>query len=98
MRRAVIAMKLSFLIGIAVLALLLSGIALAASAYELTRSAVSSGGALSAGGSYTLGSTAGQMDAGQLTSGSYTLGGGFWGSGAVAAQNGRIRYLPLIVR
>jgi hypothetical protein len=91
-------MKLRFLIGVVVLGLLLSRIALAANSYQLTRSTVSSGGAMSAGGSYTLGGTTGQTDAGQLTSGSYTLGGGFWGGGAAAAQNGRMRYLPLIAR
>jgi hypothetical protein len=98
MQRAVIAMKYSFLTGVVALALLLSGIALAASTYELTRSTVSSGGATSTGGSYLLGGTAGQMDAGQLAGGSYTLDGGFWGGGAVAAQNGHIYYLPVIVR
>jgi hypothetical protein len=98
MRRAVIAMKYTFLTGVVALALLLSGIVLAASTYELTRSTVSSGGAVSAGGGYTLGGTAGQMDAGQLASGSYTLGGGFWGGGTVTAQNGHIHYLPLVVR
>jgi hypothetical protein len=98
MRRAVIAMKHTFLASIVALALLLSGIALAASTYEVTRSSVSSGGAVSTGGRYRLGGSAGQMDAGQLAGGSYTLGGGFWGGSGVAAQNGYIRYLPLIAR
>jgi hypothetical protein len=91
-------MKLRFLIGVVVLGLLLSRIALAANSYQLTRSTISSGGAVSTGGSYLLGGTAGQMDAGQLASGSYTLGGGFWGGGTIAAQNSHIRYLPLVVR
>jgi hypothetical protein len=91
-------MKLRLLIGVVVLGLLLSRIALAANSYQLTRSTVSSGSAMSAGGGYTLGGTAGQMDAGQMASGSYILGGGFWGGGTVAAQNGHIRYLPLVVR
>ena len=91
-------MKRTFLTGVVALALVLSGIALAASSYELRRSTVSSGGAVSTGDSYTLGGTVGQMDAGQLTGGSYTLGGGFWGGGALATQNSYIRYLPLIVR
>ena len=91
-------MKLRFVIGVVVLGLLLSRIALAAGTYHLLRWTVSSGGAASAGGSYTLGGTAGQLDAGQLASGSYTIGGGFWGGGAVATQNGHIRYLPLVIR
>ena len=91
-------MKRMFLIGAVALALLLSGIALAANAYELTRATVSSGGAMSTGGSYMLGGTSGQANAGQLTGGSYTLGGGLWGGGAVGTQNGYKRYLPMIVR
>jgi hypothetical protein len=98
MRRALIAMKHTFLIGVVALALLLSGIALAASTYDLTRSIVSSGSAVSTGGRYRLGGTVGQIDAGQLAGGSYTLDGGFWGGSAVAAQNGSRCYLPLIAR
>jgi hypothetical protein len=91
-------MKRTFLVGVLALILWLSGIALAANTYELTRSSVSGGGAVSTGGSYILGGTAGQMDAGQVTGGSYTLGGGFWGGGALADQNGYTRYLPFIAR
>lgn len=63
---------------------LMTGAALAAGDYTLSWWTVDGGGAtFSSGGSYGLGSTAGQPDAGLLTGGDYTLGGGFW-YGAVA--------------
>jgi hypothetical protein len=91
-------MQRTFLAGAVALALLLSGMVLAASTYELARSTVSSGGAASTGGSYTLGGTAGQIDAGQLTGSTYTIGGGFWGGGALPTQSEHKRHLPLMVR
>ena len=66
--------------------------------YDLTWSTVDGGGgALSAGGGYSLGGTAGQPDAGVLNGGGYTLGGGFWKGGALAVVGYKI-YLPLVLR
>lgn len=90
-------MKHAFLVGMVVLVIWVWGLALAASTYELTHSTVSSGGAMSVGGRYTLGGTAGQVDAGQVAGGTYTLGGGFWGDGG-ASQNGVPRYLAFVAR
>lgn len=55
------------------------------------------GGILSSGGRYTLGATVGSPDAGLLAGGSYTVGGGFWGGGALAAEEYAL-YLPLVLR
>jgi hypothetical protein len=52
--------------------------------YDLSWSTVDGGGgSASAGGSYTLGGTAGQPDAGVLSGGDYAILGGFWSGGAV---------------
>ena len=62
--------------------------------YELTWYTVDGGGTYSAGGGYTLASTAGQPDAGLVAGGGYTLYGGFWAGGLVPYR----LYLPLILR
>lgn len=47
--------------------------------YDLTWNTFDAGGLMfAAGGSYTLGSTAGQADAGGHSGGMYDLSGGFW--------------------
>jgi len=66
--------------------------------YDLTWSTVDGGGyTFSAGGSYSLGGTAGQPDAGALTGGAYSLAGGFWSGGAPAGGPYRV-YLPVALR
>jgi hypothetical protein len=64
--------------------------------HDLSRWTVDGGGALSSGGGYQLGGTAGQPDAGEMTGGGYTLGGGFW-VGPRANEPFRV-YLPIVVR
>ena len=83
--------------------LLLAGVALAwaqvGGGYDLTWSTVDGGGgALSSGGGYSLGGTAGQPDAGVLNGGGYTLGGGFWRGGTPAVVLYHYVYLPLVLR
>jgi len=66
--------------------------------YDLSWTTVDGGGGtFSTGGIYSLGGTAGQVDAGPVTGGAFFLGGGFWGGGAVAAPGTAI-YLPLVMR
>jgi hypothetical protein len=88
-------------LGLAVLAVLLVGSAALAQSgggYDLSWCSVDAGGrTFSTGGVYTLGGTIGQPDAGVLTGGEYTLGGGFWGGGALAAEESEA-YLPLVLR
>jgi hypothetical protein len=91
-------MKYLLLLMVALIIFYLSGIALASGNYELTRSAVSGGGARMAGGKYSIEGTTGQAGAGQLASETYTVGGGFWGGGTGVMQNGNRRYLPLVRR
>ncbi len=89
---------LLYLVGILLVLLLLSGVALAQSGgdYDLSWNTVDGGGyTFSTGGSYALGGTIGQADAGVLSGGGYTLVGGFWG-GAMVVEYGI--YLPLVVR
>ena len=93
-------MKKLWLVVAVVGPLLASSLALAQSGgdYDLSWSTVDGGGGtFSTGGVYSLGGTAGQLDAGLLTGGVYTLDGGFWGGGAVAAPEYLI-YLPLVLR
>lgn len=52
--------------------------------YDLTWSTVDGGGAVSTGGKYALGGTAGQPDAGTLSGGDFEVSGGFW---IIRAQN-----------
>jgi hypothetical protein len=87
---------------ISLVALLASGVALAASAppatpeddYAISWWTVDGGGTTaSSGGSYALGGAIGQPDAGLMSGGDYTLSGGFWGGGP-AMHN---IYLPLVI-
>lgn len=81
-----------------VLALFVSGAALAAGSYTLSWWTVDSGGGSSSGNGYTLSGTLGQPDAGTLASGGgYTLAGGFWHGGAPVLAEMMV-YLPLVVR
>jgi hypothetical protein len=64
--------------------------------YDLTWSAVESGGGMfSTGGTYSLGGTIGQADAGAMSGSSYLLAGGFWTGGVGAFTN---LYLPIILK
>jgi hypothetical protein len=50
--------------------------------FELSWFTIDAGGlTFGAGGSFTLGATAGQPDAGAMTGGAFSLVGGFWGGG-----------------
>ena len=81
-----------------VLALFVSGAALAAGSYTLSWWTVDSGGGSSSGSGYTLSGTLGQPDAGTLSSGGgYTLAGGFWHGGAADSAEMKV-YLPLVVK
>jgi hypothetical protein len=81
-----------------VLALFVSGAALAAGSYTLSWWTVDSGGGSSSGSGYILSGTLGQPDAGTLSSGGgYTLASGFWHGGAPVLAEMKV-YLPLVVR
>ena len=83
---------------LAVILLLWVSVALAQGGYDLSWWTVDGGGyTFSEGGGYSLGGTIGQPDAGVLSGGGYTLSGGFWGGGAVAAEEHKI-YLPLLLK
>lgn len=76
----------------------LASVTLAQGDYDLSWWTVDGGGyTFSIGGGYSLGGTIGQADAGALVGGSYALGSGFWGGGAMAANEHKI-YLPLILK
>lgn len=64
-----------------VLALLVTGLALAAAEYNLITWTAEGGGGRTQAGSYTLTGSIGQPDAGQLSGGVYTLTGGLLGAG-----------------
>jgi hypothetical protein len=67
--------------------------------YTLDWWSVDGGGTMSAaGGSYTLGGTAGQSDPGVLTGGAYSLGGGFWRGGVTSTGRQYAIYLPAVFR
>lgn len=69
---------------LAITALLATTVTLAQSGgYRLPWLRMSSGGAVSSGGNYTLSGTLGQAEAGQVVGGGYTLTGGFWGAATV---------------
>jgi hypothetical protein len=81
-----------------VLALFVSGAALAAGSYTLSWWTVDSGGGSSSGSGYILSGTLGQPDAGTLvSSGGYTLAGGFWHGGVAVSPKMKV-YLPLAVK
>lgn len=79
------------------LALLFSGVSLAASGYDLSWWTVDAGGGASGAGNYRLQGTLGQADAGLLSGGNYRLAGGFWPGGEGAEDIFNL-YLPVIVR
>lgn len=81
-----------------VLILFVSGLAFAASGYDLSWWTVDGGGGTSSGKGYTLNGTIGQPDAGALSSGGeYTLTGGFWHGGVIVSPETKV-YLPLLVK
>ena len=85
------------LICLLALTLALGAVALAQSGYSASWWTVDGGGALSSGGGYILGGTAGQPDAGKLAGGGFTLAGGFWGrSGSLGPRHAIL--LPLVGR
>ncbi len=89
-------MRIKVVIPICVLTalLLLTGTALAANGYEITRNVIGGGGGPAANGSYALNSTIGQAVVGRASQSIYDLCAGFWcGVGAEY----RI-YLPLVLR
>jgi len=105
-RRAVCLTIATLLVGLSALAGPLTDVtATPESGYLLDWWTVDGGGRTgSIGEGYTLSDTVGQPDAGLMGSGDdstlpgtgYTLGGGFWGGGAVAAE--QVIYLPFIMR
>ena len=88
-----------FVLSIALLCLLLlvSAVLAAPQAFDLSRWTVDGGGGTSSGGDYTLSGTIGQPDTSPLMSGGdFTIMGGYWGGGALQAQNQL--HLPIITR
>jgi len=84
------------LLVIVLLGLLAAGAVQAAPlAYALPWWTADGGGGAASGGSYSLGSTAGQPDAGVLSGGGFTLAGGYWGG---AGQPESHIYLPMLMR
>ena len=102
--------KNNFLLGLALLGVLLTLAAVAAVAvyaqsgggFDLTWNTIDNGGVtFSSGGGYTLGGTAGQPDAATWSGGGYTLTGGFWHAArasGTAPGSGSGVYLPLILK
>ena len=85
------------LICLLALTLALGAAALAQTGYSAAWWTLDGGGALSSGGGYLLGGTAGQPDAGKLAGGGYTLTGGFWGrTGGLGPRHAVL--LPLVRR
>jgi hypothetical protein len=71
---------ISIIFGIALISLIMTGITLAASDYQINWWTVDGGGgsSQSADGQYTLTGTIGQPDTGSTSGNGYTLNGGFW--------------------
>ena len=90
--------KLVILFLAALLALILVSVVLAApQAFDLSWWTVDGGGGTSSGGDFTLSGTIGQPDTSPLMSGGdFTIVGGYWGGGALLAQNQL--YLPIVTR
>ncbi len=90
--------KLVILFLAALLALILVSVVLAApQAFDLSWWTVDGGGGTSSGGDFTLSGTIGQPDTSPLMSGGdFTIVGGYWGGGALLAQNQL--YLPIVSR
>lgn len=67
--------------------------------YDLSWHTIAAGGwTFSTGGGYSLGGTAGQLNAGLMSGGAFTLAGGFWGGGIGGMPAGMHVNLPLILR
>ncbi len=79
-------------LGIGVLASVPQAEAQSGGTYSLTWSTIDGGTMPSAGGSYTLNATIGQVDADVLNNGPFALNGGFW------LNNLFQLYLPLILK
>ncbi len=90
--------KLVILFLAALLALILVSVVLAApQAFDLSWWTVDGGGGTSSGGEFALSGTIGQPEVGyQMTGGDYSLAGGYWGGGALLAQNQL--YRPIVTR
>ena len=90
-------MKRRIVISVLVFALmvLVTGTALAAGGFDLSRWTVAGGGGASSGSGYSLSGAAGQPAAGDFSGTGFHLSSGFWvGSGAAGSG----LYLPLIVK
>lgn len=90
--------KLVILFLAALLALILVSVVLAApQAFDLSWWTVDGGGGTSSSGDFALSGTIGQPDTSPLMSGGdFTIVGGYWGGGALLAQNQL--YLPIVTR
>ena len=77
------------------LVVLVTGTALAAGGYDLSRWTVPGGGGASSGSGYSLSGAAGQPAAGELSGTGFHLSGGFWVGGGLTSSG---LYLPLVVR
>lgn len=67
--------------------------------YDLSWHTIAAGGwTFSTGGGYSLGGTAGQVNASLMHGGAFTLAGGFWGGGTGGMPAGIHVSLPLILR
>jgi hypothetical protein len=85
---------ISILVLLALLVCVTAAMAGSGGGYDLSWSAISSGGqTFSTGGSYSLGGTTGQRGAGTMSGGVFILNGGFW-SGDLVNHS----YLPLLTR
>lgn len=90
--------KLVILFMAGLLALILVSVVLAApQAFDLYRWTADGGGGTSSSGEFALSGTIGQPDTSPLMSGGdFTIVGGYWGGGAMFAQNKQ--YLPIVTR
>lgn len=85
------------LLGLLAVTLLVTGIVLAQSSYDLSWHTMDGGGGTSSGGPYALSATIGQPDAGAMSGGEFALQGGFWAAGSPAQPQFKV-YLPTVVR
>ena len=85
-----------FLAGLMTL-ILVSVVLASPQAFDLSRWTVDGGGGSISGGNFTLSGTIGQPDTSPLMNGGdFTIVGGYWGGGAMFAQNKQ--YLPIVTR
>ena len=77
--------------------ILVSAVLAAPQAFDLSWWTVDGGGGTSSSGDFALSGTIGQPDTSPLMSGGdFTIVGGYWGGGALLAQNQL--YLPIVTR